>query len=80
MTQPMAVCEKTFRLYTLYTREPYAHDLLPVQPLTPIAPEDAKPFDCSREAVRSPRETKGLECRATTEAMRIVSRESIVNC
>jgi ubiquinone/menaquinone biosynthesis C-methylase UbiE len=62
---PMAVCEKTFRLYT---REPYAHDVIPVPPLTPIALEDAKPFDCSRDAVRSPRETKGLEYHATTEA------------
>lgn len=62
---PMAVCEKTFRLYT---REPYAHDIIPVQPLTPIAPEDATPFDCSRDTVRNPRETKGLEYRATTDA------------
>lgn len=62
---PMAVCEKTFRLYT---REPYARDIIPVPPRTPIALEDAKPFDCSRDAVRSPRETKGLEYRATTDA------------
>jgi SAM-dependent methyltransferase len=62
---PMAVCEKTFRLYT---REPYARDLIPVRPLTPVPPEEAKPFDCSRDAVRSPRETKGLEYWATTEA------------
>lgn len=62
---PMAVCEKTFRLYT---REPYAHDIIPVQPLTPIALEDATPFDCSRDTVRNPRETKGLEYRATTDA------------
>ncbi len=62
---PMAVCEKTFRLYT---REPYAHHIIPVQPLTPIALEDAQPFDCSRDTVRSPRETKGLEYRATTES------------
>jgi ubiquinone/menaquinone biosynthesis C-methylase UbiE len=62
---PMAVCEKTFRLYT---REPYAQDIIPVQPLTPIALKDAQPFDCSRDAVRSPRETKGLEYQATTDA------------
>src|SRR5262249_29285098 len=62
---PMAVCEKTFRLYT---REPYARDLMPVQPLTPVPPEAAKPFDCARDAVRSPRETKGLEYRVTTAA------------
>jgi ubiquinone/menaquinone biosynthesis C-methylase UbiE len=62
---PMAVCEKTFRLYT---REPYAHDIIPVPPLTSIALKDAQPFDCSRDAVRSPRETKGLEYRVTTDA------------
>lgn len=62
---PMAVCEKTFRLYT---REPYARDIIPVQPLTPVPLDEAKPFDCSRDAVRSPRETKGLEYRVTTEA------------
>lgn len=62
---PMAVCEKTFRLYT---HEPYACDIIPVPPLTPVPLEEAQPFDCSRDAVRSPRETKGLEYRATTEA------------
>jgi ubiquinone/menaquinone biosynthesis C-methylase UbiE len=62
---PMAVCEKTFRLYT---REPYARDIIPVQPLTPIALEDARLFDCTRDSVRNPRETKGLEYRATTDA------------
>lgn len=62
---PMAVCEKTFRLYT---REPYARDIIPVQPLTPVPLEEAKPFDCSRDAVRSPRETKGREYQVTSEA------------
>lgn len=62
---PMAVCEKTFRLYT---SEPYGRDILPVEPRIPVAPNEAKPFDCSRDAVRHPRETKGLEYRETTEA------------
>lgn len=62
---PMAVCEKTFRLYT---QEPYAHDIIPVPPLTPITLKDAQPFDCTRDSVRHPRETKGLEYRATTDA------------
>ncbi len=62
---PMAVCEKTFRLYT---REPYAADILAVEPRVPVDPAEVKPFDCSRDAVRHPRETKGLEYRATTEA------------
>ena len=62
---PMAVCEKTFRLYT---KEPYGSDIIPVQPRMPVPIEEAKPFDCSRDAVRHPRETKGVEYLATTEA------------
>ncbi len=61
---PVAVCEKAFRLYTT---EPYARDILPVEPRVSVAPGEAKPFDCSRDAVRHPRETKGLEYRVTTE-------------
>lgn len=62
---PMAVCEKTFRLYT---REPYAADIIPIEPRVPVDAAEAKPFDCSRDAVRHPRETKGLDYRATTDA------------
>ncbi len=62
---PMAVCEKTFRLYT---SEPYAADIIPVPPRAAIAAEQIKPFDCSRPAVRSPRETKGDAYDAITEA------------
>jgi len=61
----MAVCEKTFHLYT---REPYAADIIPVEPRVPVEAAQAKPFDCSRDAIRHPQETKGLEYRATTEA------------
>jgi len=62
---PMAVCEKTFRLYT---REPYAREIIPIEPRVPVSPDAAKLFDCSRDAVRHPRETKGLDYDATTEA------------
>ena len=62
---PMAVCEKTFNLYS---REPYSQEIIPVQPLTPVVLEEAPAFDCSRDSVRNPRETKGLEYRATTQA------------
>jgi len=62
---PAAVCDKTFRLYT---REPYGRDIIPVPPRVPVSPEAAKPFDCSRNAVRHPRETKGHEYRETTAA------------
>ncbi len=60
---PMAVCEKTFQIYT---REPYARDVIPVEPRIPVAPEAAKTFDCARDRVRHPRETKGMEYRETT--------------
>ena len=53
-----AVCDKTFRIYS---REPYAKDIIAVEPIENIALEDAKEFDCRRTAKRSPRETKGLE-------------------
>jgi SAM-dependent methyltransferase len=63
---PMAVCEKTFRLYS---GEPYGRDILPVPPREVIAPADAAPFDCARDAERHPRETKGVAYTATTEAV-----------
>jgi SAM-dependent methyltransferase len=60
--QRMAVCEKTFRIYT---REPYASAIEPVLPLEEVAPERAEAFDCSRDAVRHPRETKGRDYNVT---------------
>jgi SAM-dependent methyltransferase len=62
---PMAVCEKTFRLYT---RTPYADDVIPVEPRLPVPLASAPPFDCQRDAVRDPRETKGRDYAATTTA------------
>ncbi len=63
----MAVCDKTFRIMT-NSHGPYAGQLAPVEPLTPVAPEDGKPFDCKRSVKRHPRETKGADYDATTEA------------
>lgn len=60
-----AVCDKT---YTLYRRAPYAAYFEFVDPRTEIPLEAASPFDCARTSLRHPRETKGLEYRATTEA------------
>jgi len=54
----MAVCDKTFRLYS---REPYARDIIRVEPLESILLEEAAPFDCKRTALRHPRETKGMD-------------------
>lgn len=54
----MAVCDKTFQIYQ---REPYAHDIIGIEPLETISLEDATAFDCKRAAVRDPRETKGVD-------------------
>lgn len=60
----MAVCEKTFRLYT-DPQGPYHQDLIPVLPIAPVDPVQAPAFDCSRDAKRHPRETKGMDYNAT---------------
>ena len=61
-----AVCDKT---YEIYAREPYATSFDFVDPLDEVALENAPPFDCSRTALRHPRETKGLDYDVTTEAV-----------
>jgi len=58
----MAVCDKTFRIYN---REPYASDIIPVEPLEAIPLEEATAFDCHRTALRHPRETKGGDYEVT---------------
>ncbi|MBA2524611.1 MAG: methyltransferase domain-containing protein [Pyrinomonadaceae bacterium] len=58
----MAVCHKTFQLYQ---REPYAHDIIGIEPLETISLEEATAFDCKRAAVRHPRETKGMDYAVT---------------
>jgi len=60
-----AVCDKT---YNLYRKAPYAAFFEFVEPVTPIPLEQARPFDCSRNALRHPRETKGMDYNLTTEA------------
>lgn len=51
-----AVCAKTFRILT---SEPYAGQVIPIEPLAPVPEKERKPFDCARTAPRHPRETKG---------------------
>lgn len=57
-----AVCEKTFNIYT---SQPYADEVIAVPPHQTVDPNDAQPYDCRRNAVRDPRETKGLDFHAT---------------
>ncbi len=54
----MAVCEKTF---DIYSQNPYKEDIIPVQPRSPVSKEDAKPYDCRRNAKRDPRELKNAD-------------------
>jgi len=60
-----AVCAKT---YQLLTAEPYADMMIPVPPHTEISDAERVTFDSSRAASRHPREAKGVEYAATTEA------------
>ena len=60
-----AVCDKTFEIMT---REPYAGEFDPVLPREAVDIADAQPFDCHRKAPRHPRETKGMDYSATTDA------------
>lgn len=51
----MAVCDKTFNIYT---SGPYASQITPIQPTTEIPMEAAEPFDCHGGTLRAPQETK----------------------
>ncbi len=62
--QRMAVCDKTFHIYT-NPAGPYAGRIEPVEPHESITPEDAAPFQCSNTALRDPRQTKGLDYHET---------------
>ena len=56
-----AVCDKTFRLFS---RPPYAEHFEFVEPLDP--PKEMLPFDCARDAIRHPRESKGMDYDVTS--------------
>ena len=59
-----AVCAKTFRLLTA---EPYAGQIVPIEPRVPVLEAERAPFDCSRTTPRHPRETKGQAYTVTSE-------------
>ena len=60
-----AVCDKT---YSLYKKAPYREFFEFVDPIVDVSLTEAKPFDCSRTSLRHPKETKGHDYNATTEA------------
>jgi arsenite methyltransferase len=68
----MAVCQKTFEIYQ---REPYAAQIIPVEPIEKISPENAEPFDCKRSVKRHPRETKGMDYDLTDVSNELCSTE-----
>lgn len=57
-----AVCDKTFHIYM---GEPYRDFIEWVDPYADIPLAEAAPFDCRRDGVRSPKETKGLDYKVT---------------
>ena len=56
--QRMAVCDKTMKIYT-NENSPYASQVIGVEPYNNIPLEAANPFDCRKNAIRHPKETKG---------------------
>jgi arsenite methyltransferase len=63
--QRMAVCDKTYRLLQ---QAPYEDLFEPIEPLEPIPLDTAASFDCRRQKLRDPRETKGIDYDVTTDA------------
>ncbi|MCI0354398.1 MAG: methyltransferase, partial [Acidobacteria bacterium] len=62
----VAVCEKTFKIYS---REPYRQHFDLVESYNPVPLDQAPPFPCTKGMVeRHPRESKGRDYKATTEA------------
>src|SRR5262244_3927048 len=59
----VAVCEKTFQIYS---KPPYEDQFVLVPPREEVPKETARVFDCSRDHKRHPRETKGLAYKVTT--------------
>jgi arsenite methyltransferase len=58
----MAVCEKTFGIYS---KPPYQNQFILVPPREEVPREKAGGFDCARDHRRHPRETKGWEYKVT---------------
>jgi ubiquinone/menaquinone biosynthesis C-methylase UbiE len=71
----MAVCDKTFKLYS---QPPYAGQFILLSPREEVPLENAGIFDCSRDHKRHPRETKGLEYNLTKISNRVCGPDS--NC
>ena len=62
--QRMAVCDKTYNIYT-DPNGPYTAKVDPVPPRLAVALDGAEAFNCQGPTVRDPRQTKGQDYRAT---------------
>ena len=60
--QRMAVCDKTFHIYS---SEPYHDTIEPLEPYEDTPLSEAAPFNCRKDALRHPKETKGTEYSVT---------------
>lgn len=60
-----AVCDKTFQLYH---KAPYHGFFEFIEPMEAVPHDEAQPFDCERTTRRHPKETKGQDYSATTDA------------
>lgn len=60
-----AVCDKTFQLYQ---QAPYRDHFAFIEPREQVPAEEARPFDCGGMRERHPKETKGQDYDATTDA------------
>jgi ubiquinone/menaquinone biosynthesis C-methylase UbiE len=58
----IAVCQKTF---DIYSKPPYQNEFILVAPRLEVPGDKAGVFDCSRDQRRDPRETKGIDYKAT---------------
>ena len=61
----IAVCDKTFKLYS---QPPYQDQFILLPPRQEVPLDEVGPFDCSREHKRHPRETKGVGYKVTSAA------------
>jgi arsenite methyltransferase len=71
----MAVCDKTFRLYS---QPPYAGQFILLPPRQEVALAKASVFDCARDHKRHPRETKGSDDKLTQLSGNVCGPDS--NC
>ncbi len=60
-----AVCDKTFQLYH---KAPYSGYFEFIEPMESVPLDQAETFDCERTTRRHPKETKGQDYAATTDA------------